>query len=154
MVRLIEFAETRSDIKNGLKQNRDEFIFHLLKLFYHPECDSRNGWEITVYKQYRRVSLLKKSNKLPDSSFIYEYILGEYEDRIDEYIIQDIDDMNDEYDQVPIITDYAINDAISYLKDYTKWLSNQLSRNGKININDVRSKISELLTKYNRNGIK
>ena len=150
---MTEMAYSKKEIFQILFQLNDARITHLLKLFYFPTfTDYTAGWIITVYKTTSRIYRDKATNKLPTEEFIYNTIWGGQDDVFSAHLKGIVKDFNDkldpDYKYLPVIFNKNEAKVRKYMTEYFKWLSKQLSKNGKVTLSEVSSVITQLLNKY------
>jgi hypothetical protein len=155
---LQEMASSPDKIYKDLTQYGGALVEHLFKLFYFREFGEYfNNWSNSIYKCAFRVSKLNAppslKNKLPPADMIYEWMWGRWEDTIDiqhNGFLKNVNNKNNpEYQYLPYI--HARGDsagASSFIKDYHLWLARKLSKNGKVDLNDVRDEIKILFRRY------
>lgn len=147
MIRILyEFADSKNDIKDFLRRNDENYLIHLAKIFFMRDRQELSHWKDEVYSFYSRVKKTKNKNKYPDPKFIYFNIYGKDEDS-PKSIIENVYDKLDMDYSIKINKSYG-NIFLKFVREYTKWLSQNLSDNGYVSRSDVRSKIDELLSKY------
>jgi hypothetical protein len=156
--RLREMSFPRKEVENQLSRWVDTLHTHLLKIFYYRD-DTRNmrGWIVTVYKCAFRTAKVKapkgKKDYILSAEDIYELLWGGWNDTFAGFHRGTLEDFNCksnyEYADLPYIhAGGNERSAHDFFRDYFVWLARQLSEKGKVNLDDVRSKIEALLRKY------
>jgi hypothetical protein len=155
---LQEMAYPPDKVEANLTRYGDALVEYLFKLFYFREFGEYfNNWSNSVYKCAFHVSKLSSpprlKNKLPPADMIYEWMWSGWEDTIDIQhtgFLKNVNNKsNPEYQHLPYI--HARGDekgAGGFIKDYHLWLARKLSKDGRVDIDDVRDEIKLLFRKY------
>jgi hypothetical protein len=157
-VPLQEMASSPDDIRKDLTQYGGALVEHLFKLFYFREFEEYfKNWTTSVYKCAFHVSKLNSpprlKNKLPPAAMIYEWMWGRWEDSLDTEHDGFLKNANNKsnlgYEYLPYIhAGGNEKNAGAFIKDYHLWLARKLSKNGKVDIDNVRDEIKLLFRKY------
>lgn len=140
---IYELARSRDDVKYKLYSKSNKFIEHLFKVYFMPNNDSFDKWCKEISNYYKQIDRFKGHKKFPKSNFIYNNIFGNSEDVFDNIFIVNQEYLKDEYNVT--ISDNTIDDIYTFIKEYTKWLSEKLSKDGVALKDDCKEKILELL---------
>jgi hypothetical protein len=155
---LQEMAYPPEKIESDLTKYGGTIFEHLLKLFYFREYEEYfQNWTTAVFKSAFRVPKLSSpprlKNKLPTATMIYKWMWEGWEDSFDNQhsgFLRDVNNKsNHEYQYLPYI--HAGGDekgAGQFVKDYHLWLAGKLSKDGKVDLADVRDEIKLLFKKY------
>ena len=147
MIRILyELADSKHKIEDDLRNNSNQLLFHLGKIFFMRNRQELSHWKDEVYSFYRTVNKLKNTKKYPKANFIYFNLFGNREDSPKSIIENVYDELDMKY-SIKINKSYG-NIFLRFVSEYCKWLSQSLSDNGYVSRSDVRSKIDELLSKY------
>ena len=145
---LVEFAGSRKELLTNLPKQGDFAITHLLCIYFWPNTQYVGHWISEVYSALPAISKMKGNNKFPKAKDIYHKLFGIREDIFVEQFDIYVDLVANKEPDLQIPTNLNANKIHDYLNDYFHWLSNELSKNGKITKVDVEDKIHELLSKY------
>lgn len=150
MIPVYELAKNKKEILSRLDDMSTKYMLHMLKIYFHSNSRYYNHWVKEVHAFYSKVNKTKESNKYPKSDEIYEAILGQWEDDLENYTASDVRTINFMYkDDLPKIENYNYESVYKFLKNYTVWLSNELSSKGEVSLDMVYNKIEELLGNRN-----
>jgi len=145
---LTELAIEKRHLEDRLIDRSVEIIEHLLCIVLDPKNVNRDNWTSEIYAFINNVPILKSTKKLPTERFIYDSTYGVWQDNIlnNEYFNRQIESICEEENiDIPedigsIQTDFDIICA-----EYFKWLSNTLSKSGKVTRSSCKNKIDELI---------
>ena len=142
-MKIFAFADAKDSIRNKLKDKSDEVVYHLVKIFIFPNCGITSHWCQEVYGFIHSVPKMKNKNKFPKKEFIFENTFGVWGDTIESCIITAIKDY-------PNIVPLFAKESGSYVceaavRKYFDWLSEELSKIGRVASSDVYKKIDELI---------
>lgn len=142
-MKIFAFADAKDSIKNKLKDKSDEAVYHLVKIFIFPNCGITSHWCQEVYGFIHSLPKMKNKNKFPKKEFIFDNTFGVWGDTIESCIITAIKDYPN---IVPLFTkesgSYVCEAAV---RKYFDWLSEELSKIGRVASSDVYKKIDELI---------
>lgn len=138
---IAEFAKRKREIVNYLTNGeRDEWLTHLLKI---QIFDSDEGlikhWEHEVYSLFNNIPKVKNTNQFPSKEFIFKTLWDHYGDRLFTFVDKAQDDEPNEKLKMQLnFTQIFLN-----IKNYFDWVSNKLSKQGRINSDEVYNKLWE-----------
>ena len=141
---LKEMADSKSRISSQLCNNRKSYLEHLIKLYLWKNSEYANHWKSEIYSFYNDIPKLRTTNKYPNSDFIYQAIFGYCEDSISDSIDDKIEFILYKENNLNKL-EYDKSDIIKFIKDYSIWLSSNLSSKGHISFRDAYTKMNELL---------
>lgn len=145
---LLELAHKKQDIKLRLWDQSEYVITHLLCIYFWPNLEYVSHWISEVYSGIPTVPKMKHNNKYPSSKDIYESTFGGVEDTFVYQFDTYKDIVLSKEDKLEEPENLNPNKIHDYLNDYFHWLSNELSKNGKVTKVHIEDKIHELLSKY------
>ena len=124
-------------------------------IYIWPNSKYRNHWEKEIYSILSDTYKWTKTNKYLDEQTIYHYVFGYAEDVFIDNFDYYIDKIETLEDTIIDTEENNINsqDMLTFIKDYFKWLSKELSEHGKVLSNQVYNKINELLLKYSKDTV-
>lgn len=132
------FADRQRDIHRYLVSRSDIVIEYLMKIFLYPESEKLSHWKLEVAVALNRIYKLKDTNKYPTKIWILLNSWNVIEDTI--------------RDSIPVIMeDYGesehadLNIIYDKIHSYFKWISEELSKTGRVSNTRIYSKIEELL---------
>lgn len=136
-------SEAQSKIYDRLTSHVDELDKHIIKLLLYPSSQYVSHWQHEIYSFVNIVHRLKSNNKLPTKKFIKQ-CLAVANDSISILIWQT---QAEEDDLVPreVGVDISVSMISDILVAYQDWLAEQLSLNGAVIQQQVRSKLIELV---------
>lgn len=142
---IFEFAEHKKEIYRQLADRRQEFITHMLCLYFFPNDDSVNHWMKEIHALYSDIPKYKHSNKYPSADYIYDAIFGNVEDVFYDSFSSKIDVVSSKEDRdvEHWYTDDVVN-CFEIIQTYTLWLSKQLSTKGSVNRLDCFKLLNKL----------
>lgn len=143
----IEFADHKKDILTELRSLRKKYLDHLIKIFYWKDTQYYAHWCREVYSFYSKISKTKETKKYPRADEIYAAIFGGYEDVFDDHLYNTVDFLNYDHDGLPQIdlNDLHTDELHKFIRNYSIWLSDRLSKYGEVSHKDVRQEIDMLL---------
>lgn len=138
---IAEFADSLSEIKSDLRgKYMNTCIKHLLKLYLFSDSQNKNHWRVEVYASFNKVAKLRGNNKYPKPELIFNTIWNHYSD----ILVNFVEDIFDEEPNEELTTTITGFEAENKLKQYIKWLSNQLGTKGSVTKSEVYSKLEEI----------
>lgn len=142
-MKIFAFADAKDNITNKLKDKSDDLVYRIVKIFVFPNCGIKPHWYQEVYGFIHSVPKMKKKNKFPDKEFIFKNTFGVWGDTIESCIITAIKDYPN---IVPLFNqDTGLNVCENAVRKYFEWLSEELSKIGRVASSDVYKKIDELI---------
>lgn len=137
-----EFAVSLSELKSDLRgRYMTTCIEHLVKLAVLNSPRNINHWRSEVYAAVHSINKLKKDNKYPKASVIFDTVWNAYGDDLDKFIDTAIKEEPNEKMKSNI---KDADDIIKPVYNYVMWLSLELSKHGKINRQDCFNKLEEI----------
>lgn len=143
-MKILAFASPKAKVAWELSRKSKQIEIHLIKCGLFPYCDSYSHWKDEVFGFINDVDKLKNSNRFPSSEFIMKNTWKVLEDTIFDYtqsVLNEYRDLDDSYR----LTD---NELYNMIEQYFIWLSEQLSRYGRVINKQVDRKIDELVGMY------
>lgn len=142
-MKIFAFADAKDNIKNKLKDKSDELVYHLVKIFIFPNCGIKPHWCQEVYGFIHSVPKTKNKNKFPDKQFIFKNTFEVWGDTIESCIITAI---KDHPNLIPLFNqENGLDICENAVRKYFDWLSEELSKIGRVASSDVYKKIDELI---------
>jgi hypothetical protein len=140
-----EMADSLSKIAQRLFQYEAVRLEHLLKVYYFRDFQMYlNGWITSIYKCNIQIPKNVNTNKYPTYKFIYKNLweneIDAFEDHHEGYISTFAS-----YKYLPKIENPDLEGVFLFCEEYFKWLSLQLSQEGKITLEEVKEKLNSLL---------
>lgn len=108
-----------------------------LYLFHHG---NRVHWRKEVWEKFSRVYTLKGNGKLPSADFIFQNSWGRNKNNVQNALDYALD-KEDQYDPQQSAT---FDEFYQIVEDYFLWLSDQLSRNLTLKLQDVKDELDSL----------
>lgn len=139
-MKIYPFSRLQRDLKQDLYDKSSQCEDHLIKIFLFPEASAYNHWVTEVYSFLHDVKKLKGKNKRPSAKFILDHTWGYWEDTILDYIPTFFKD----YPRLKAVPESKYQLIYDNIYEYMKWLSEELSRVGRVSRFDVKSKLDEL----------
>lgn len=138
------WREQKYVIGLSLTNKSNMLIDYLVKIFcLRNNTGELDKWERQLYKCFSFVPVLKWCKRYPSAKYIYECIFGGIEDVFMGWIDNMFEDVKRECHTNILYSDH---DALYlFVKEYSLWLSTQLSTNGMIKFDEVKEKIENLL---------
>jgi hypothetical protein len=142
---LQEMAYPPDKIIEKLLQYAEARLEHLLKLYYFRKFDRYvQGWMSTVYKCTIQTYKDNRTNKWPTYDLIYENLWKNEEDAYEAHhngFIGTFSTLKD----LPKIENPDVKGSAIFCESYFKWLSQELSTKGSVELDEVKEKLEELL---------
>lgn len=130
----------RSDLASWIEGRTFPTMCAMAQLYLFPDAECRNHWYHEVWEKFHSMRLLKRSNKLPKQSFIYDNSW-----RINDRFVGDSINwaVGHEYGREPR-EDVVVDQLRSMMDSYFHWLSTKLSENRVVSPSEVKEKLVEL----------
>lgn len=142
-MKIFAFADAKDSIRNKLKDKSDELVYHLVKIFIFPNCGITSHWCQEVYGFIHSVPKMKNKNKFPKKGFIFDSTFGVWGDTIESCIVTATKDYPN---LVPLFNqENGLDICEQSVRKYFDWLSEELSKIGRVASLDVYKKIDELI---------
>lgn len=145
---LTELAIEKRHLEDRLIDRSVEIIEHLLCIVLDPKNVNRDHWTSEIYAFINNVPILKSTKKLPTEQFIYDSTYGVWQDNIlnSEYFNRQIESICEE-ENIDIPDDICSTQTEFDMicAEYFKWLSDALSKSGKVTRSSCKNKIDELI---------
>ncbi len=140
---LFEMAYSKKQILNKLFNSFENVVSHLMLIYLFRDNEEKSHWEDEVHSFINRTYRCKSNNNFLSIKDIESVLLG-WVDCFDQQVFTYIDEIKtkEEIDEVP---EFDIAKLKSFLIDYFKWLSIELSSNGQVAREEVRNKIDDLI---------
>ena len=149
MVRLIrEFANTRAEEIQKLKNIRDVMKEHLMCIYYWRDCSYKQHWEGEIVGFMPIMSKLKGIHKLLPEKLIYENLFTDWADRLHYDIYAYIDKIMLKEPNLPPIQNEDEHNLYKFLEEFYKKVCHLLATDGSIRKDVIYELIEELLIKY------
>ena len=150
MIILHEFARSAAEIRSRLYDKTLITVEHLTYLCLDPDNVNRDHWINEIYSFISSVGILKSTKKFPTKKFIYDSSYGDSRDTftnitfMTKFIKAIIRKEN-------FVVDKSIEEVISIVDnvcmEYFGWLSDELSKTGFVDKDEVKSVIDKLISK-------
>lgn len=142
-MKIFAFADKKDNIKDKLKEKSDDLVYHLVKVFLFPNCEVKPHWCQEIYGFIHSVPKTKNKNKFPDKNFILNNTYEIWGDAIESCIVTAIKDYPN---VVPLFDQHTgLNICETAVREYFEWLSEELSKIGRVASSDVYKKIDKLI---------
>lgn len=149
MVRLIkEFANSRKDEIQKLKNIREILREHLMCIYYWRDSNCLKHWEGEIVGFLPIMNKLKNTHKLLPEKLIYENLFEDWADRFNYDIYTYIDKLSLKESNLPMIVDYDEINVFNFLKDFYDNLCHILATDGSIRKDALYDFLDDLLKKY------
>ena len=145
---LTELAIEKRHLEDRLIDRSVEIIEHLLCIVLDPKNVNRDHWTSEIYAFINNVPILKSTKKLPTEQFIYDSTYGVWQDNIlnNDYFNRQIESICEEENiDIPDDIGSKQTEFDMICAEYFKWLSNTLSKSGKVTRSSCKNKIDELI---------
>ena len=144
ILRLTEMAKSRTELLSELRTPLRQLLLHLF--FVYEIKDGAFEHHIDeIYSLLSDISKWQKTNKFPTKEFIMNVLWDEWQDVRDNLSIVLLDRTKIKYKNFSGTT--VDKEFYDFVFAYFSWVSQELSTNGFINLDDVHNKINELLSK-------
>ena len=142
-------AESLHSIEMRMTDHLDEIEMNVIKLLLGPDVLTRNHWQHEIFTQLHSVKMIKGKNKYPSADKIFSWLYTNQipdmqEPRKFRKMVQSILYTEKEL-SAPADMRKLQSEVISILKQYYKWLSEQLATDGFVSQQDIYAKLDELL---------
>lgn len=144
ILRLTEMAKSRTELLYELREPLDQLLLHLF-LVYEIKDGAFEHHIDEIYSYLRKVSKWKKTNKYPTKEFIMNILWYEWQDIRDNISLNLLDMTKIKYKNFSETT--VDKEFYDFVFAYFSWISQELSDNGVVRLQDVHNKINELLSK-------
>ena len=144
ILRVTEIAKSRTDLKYELRKPLKQLILHLF-FVYEIKDDALLHHIDEIYLLLHKVSRWMKTNKYPTKEFIMNILWYEWQDIKDNVSFNLLDMTKITYKNFSETT--VDKEFYDFLFSYFSWISQELSDNGVVRLDDVHKKINELLSK-------
>lgn len=148
MIILTEFAYQKRLLLDKFYQLSDEFVDHMMCLYFLPDNPSFNHWKGEVVTFYQSCGKLKSTKKFPTYKELYHVIWGGQEDIFYEHfdgLINNLEfkeDVNINYNEEDILNCHQ------FISDYVDWICKSLSTVGLVDRKSAYIKLDDLLKLY------
>lgn len=144
MYRIKEHAMPLDSIGISLRASSDNLIEHLLKVFYYRDSiESYNHWKSEIYAFVHKVPLAKKTNKAPKKSFIKKNLWGYQEDIFPIIHKKLVKSFCIRYGFISLDERAGL-----FCKEYIDWLSEGLSEDVIVSLEEISDHIKYLTKRY------
>jgi hypothetical protein len=144
ILRVTEVAKSRTDLQYELRKPLKQLILHLF-FVYEIKDDAFEHHIDEIYLLLSNISKWTKTNKFPTKEFIMNILWYEWQDIRDNISLVLLDMTKIQYKNFSETT--VDKEFYDFLFSYFSWISQELSDNGIVRLDDVHKKINELLSK-------
>lgn len=150
MVILHEFARSASEIRAQLLDKTPITVEHITYLCIDPDNVNRAHWVSEIHAFINTIGMLKSTKKFPTKDFIYKASYGDSRDMFtnETFMTKFIKSV---IKKERFNTDASIPEIMhtvdSACVDYFTWLSDELSKTGFVDIDEVQEKLDSLIPK-------
>lgn len=142
MLRLTK--KSRTELLYELREPLRQLRLHLF-FVYEIKDDAFENYIDEIYLLLPNISRWKKTNKFPTKEFIMNVLWDEWQDIRDNISFSLLDMTKIKYRNFSKTT--VDKEFYDFLFSYFSWISQELSDNGVVRLQDVHNKINELLSK-------
>ena len=128
-------SEYDSEVRRQLVNNSKPLYKHLIKIALYPTSEYVTAWTKEIYAFINDVDKLKRTKKFPTADFIFK-ALSTHLDVLDVYTRQIKSDLSEISDQEVFRSGEDITDICT---NYAKWLASELSTQGGVTFNEVKT---------------
>lgn len=150
IIYLNEFARSASEIRSRLYDKTLITVEHLIYIWFDPNNINRNHWISEIYSFINSVGILKNTKKFPTKEFIYKSSYGDSQDTFTNTVFM-TKFIRSICKKEKFVTNKTIEEIISAVDSvcvrYFGWLSDELSKTGFVDMDEVSSAINEILPK-------
>jgi hypothetical protein len=144
ILRVTEVAKSRTDLQYELRKPLKQLILHLF-FVYEIKDDAFEHHIDEIYLLLSNISKWTKTNKFPTKEFIMNILWYEWQDIKDNVSLVLLDMTKITYKNFSETN--VDKEFYDFLFSYFSWISQELSDNGVVRLDDVHKKINELLSK-------
>jgi hypothetical protein len=144
ILRVTEVAKSRTDLQYELRKPLKQLILHLF-FVYEIKDDAFEHHIDEIYLLLSNISKWTKTNKFPTKEFIMNILWYEWQDIKDNVSLNLLDMTKITYKNFSETN--VDKEFYDFLFSYFSWISQELSDNGVVRLDDVHKKINELLSK-------
>lgn len=141
-------AKNRSEVKERLSDHMDVIFQHLLCLILAETPSYRIHWMDEIHSFLNVVDKLRMTNKFPTEKQIYEWTYGESRDLVldNKYFDSLLKEVCEKENfQIPADRRTVMQELDSVCQQYFRWAAQILSDRGRIQRQEVRNKLNELV---------
>ena len=145
---IMEFANTRKEEIQKLRNISDILEQHLLCIYYWRDTDYLNHWEGEIVGFLPRMRLIKGTNKYLSEKQIYENLFTDWAITFYNDIKFDVDRIMVKEPELPVIKNVDAKNVYKFLEDFYKVICGELHIRGNIDKMFLYKLIDDLLKKY------
>lgn len=146
--RLYEMSRSLKEIKLELYNHSEQIRENLMKIFLLRDCSAKHHWISELFGNCHDVKKCNGSNKYPRESVILQEIWKSWEDSYSDKLEKYIVNLQNSEKDVKFPDKFSSKNLYDFMKDYCKWLSKILSKDGVVTFPEVEQKVNQLLQKY------
>jgi hypothetical protein len=140
ILRVTEVAKSRTDLQYELRKPLKQLILHLF-FVYEIKDDAFEHHIDEIYLLLSNISKWTKTNKFPTKEFIMNILWYEWQDIKDNVSLNLLDMTKITYKNFSETN--VDKEFYDFLFSYFSWISQELSDNGIVRLDDVHKKINE-----------
>lgn len=145
----LKMSYNRQDALKFLCDNNFQRIEHLLLIYFYNTETTVDHWLSEVCKWSNISPRVKPKNRLLKYKTVYNAIWTTPKDNYSKQSIKVwLKNIVEEKPTLKLIQDFDYEKVQSYLNEFFKWLSNELSQKDRLDNVIIKQKIKELVTKY------
>ena len=144
ILRVTEIVKSRTELLYELREPLKQLILHLF-FVYEIRDDAFENYIDEIYLLLPNISKWQKTNKFPTKEFIMNVLWDEWQDIRDNISLRLLNLTKIKYKNFSGTT--VDKEFYDFLFSYFSWISQELSDNGVVRLQDVHNKINELLSK-------
>lgn len=148
VIKLIEFANTRKEEIQKLRNISDILREHIMSIYYWRDYNCINHWEGEIFGFLPVMKTLKSGNKTLSEKLIYENLFTDWAQDFkyvgDTYVERIMDKETD----LPKITNMDLDNIYKFMEEFYKDVSHELYTNKTIRKSVLYNIINKLLKKY------
>ncbi len=149
MIKLIlEFANTRKEEIQKLRNISDILEQHLLCIYYWRDTNYVNHWEGEIVGFLPKMRLIKATNKYLSEKQIYENLFLDWAINFSNDIEFDVERIMTKEPNLPTIINIDTDNAYKFLLDFYKVVCHELYLHGNMDKTLLYRLIDDLLKKY------
>lgn len=145
---ITEFANSRKDEIQKLKNIREVLREHIMSIYYWRDSSCVKHWEGEIVGFMPIMNKLKTSHKLLSESLIYENLFTDWAERFEYDVYSYVEKLIAKEPNLPEITNPDAENIYKYLEDFYTEICHILATEGSVRKAVLYNIIETLLNKY------